>query len=63
LVVSAAGADDGSGDFWGELKLPSSFICGRRKTCSIKSNPSVVESIIPCQKQQKMDQLKWNHVT
>jgi hypothetical protein len=36
--------------FGGELKLPSSFICGRRKIFSIKSNPSVVESIIPCQK-------------
>jgi hypothetical protein len=48
--------------FGGELKLPSSFICGRRKIFSIKSNPSVVESIIPCQKQRKMDQLKWNHV-
>ncbi len=78
LVLSAAGADNGSGEFWGELKLPSSFIHGRRKICSIKSNPmsktmentlnkrqicSVVGSIIPCQKWWEMDQLEWNHAT
>jgi hypothetical protein len=58
--------------------LPSSFIHGRRKICSIKSNPmsktmentlnkrqicSVVGSIIPCQKWWEMDQLEWNHAT